>query len=345
MTVNWNFSKPNIMPEFQDLPTTIQTKIFQYLMPSDLISMASTSKQVRCAIMSDDFLVQLSLIDNYEEYVKTQDSEQLLEFETLQETTATDCLEKTYPKLVENYITEQKKQIPGTKVFTKEFLEVFSTKRIFNVLNIFLCIPLVLYFLPNVGFFSSFFGVGAVITYLLEIKETLNNIHKVIYHKDTLIYHVLLIQCLIKYKEIIAFILTALLFPISLGHPILMFVVVLVWYASPKLIKNEMMKIVIGFAVAVLVMTLCSVISNSVVLLLAISCVLLVPYVIEVAVFKLYNKNVCPKNVEEILVGLAVGGVIGVMDTIVKIPSITGTLVGLLMATIIAAFIYTHQSK
>ncbi|KAL7722872.1 F-box domain containing membrane protein [Entamoeba marina] len=292
------------------LPTNIQNKIISSLSPPDLLFLSSTCKSLRDVIMNDDLLVQLSLVDRYDNYAIDEKSKTLLDFEKIQETKAEECLIQTYPTLVANSVNFHKHHFPK--------FDVFIPKLPSSYYQLLLLIPLLWYVLPQTRPYSIFAPIFLFILYYTTIHTKFKPTIDILLHNDYVIRKTLQRLFLLHISSLLPLFLFPLLLIFSFIHPMLL----LLWFFMflIPLPQHQLTALTIGYIISImpLILTPFELFNLNVEITTAIStCVPLVGYTILVSLNQPIEVN---GNILDLIIGLFVGGAIGCIWLLSFVP-------------------------
>ncbi|EKE40585.1 hypothetical protein ENUP19_0305G0076 [Entamoeba nuttalli] len=293
--------------EFISLPESIKQKIYQNLLPCDLIQLGATCQTFHNSIYNDNLLCQLSLIDHYDEYVVENKSENLFKFETFEKKSASDCLNVIYPEVVNNYVNEQKCHFCHLNSFIPH-ASIDSTQ-------LSLVCTLFLYFIPYIRCLAIFSPLCIFVAYLRNIKSQIQPTINRLYHIDRIIKKRLFYNFINHIEYILPFFSLPILLGLVFVHPILL-LVPLGLFVFNFYLRQKLVPVLIGYTLSIIpvfISTFCKTRKSRLALLMTTSIATVTPLII--VLISQYRQK--PINLSEFvrrcINGLFIGGFISII--------------------------------
>ncbi|BFU21319.1 F-box domain containing membrane protein, putative [Entamoeba histolytica HM-1:IMSS-B] len=293
--------------EFISLPESIKQKIYQNLLPCDLIQLGATCQTFHRSIYNDNLLCQLSLMDHYDEYVIENESEKLFDFEKFEKASASDCLNDIYPDVVKNYVNEQKCHFCH--------LNSFIPHTSIDSIQLSLVCTLFLYFIPYIRCLAIFSPLCIFVAYLINIKSQIQPTINRLYHKDRIIKKRLFYNFINHIEYILPFFSLPILLCLVFIHPILL-LVPLGLFAFNFYLRPKLVPVLIGYMLSIIpifISNFCKTRKTRLVLLITTSIATVTPLII-VLVSQYRQKPInLSEFVRRCINGLFIGGFISII--------------------------------
>ncbi|KAL7717658.1 F-box domain containing membrane protein [Entamoeba marina] len=303
--------------DFTSLDEQVQIQIFSNLLPCDLLSLTATCKSIREIIINDDLLVQLALVDNYDNYACDEQSQSMLDFEKVQQSTSEQLLTETYPNIVKNTIHFHKQNFPHFDVFIPQLPSSYSI--------LLLLIPLLCYTIPLLRCYSFFAPLCLFVLYFTTIYSNLKPTIDLLLNKDFIIGKTLQMAFLFHILPLLPLLLLPILLTLCFLHPIFL----LTWFTlfSIPMLKNQIISLSVGYIISTIPIIFASVDLFSLNVVLITSIIGCLPLIGYCGMKLLDNPLDVNTTILELIIGLFTGGVIGCIWMLTFVPLVMTILI------------------
>ncbi|EDR27448.1 hypothetical protein EDI_092390 [Entamoeba dispar SAW760] len=319
--------------EFISLPESIKQKIYQNLLPCDLIQLGATCQTLHNSIYNDDLLCQLSLIDHYNEYVIGERSEKLFKFETFEQTSGSDCLNIIYPNLVKNYVNEQKTHFCPLNSFIPHIPN--------DIIQVSLIFTLGLYYIPYIYPLVVFSPLCILAGYFRNIKNQIQPTINSLCHSDKIIKKRLFYSFIIHIEVILPFFFLPILLPLVFVYPILL-LAPLGLFAFNFFLKQKLVPVLIGYTLSIIPTLIIYFFKPNPEILVTLLLPAVIVFLISINSKHIQKKIIHSEFGKRCIIGLFIGGVIGIIYAMTTIKIITEVVIGLIL---IGTFVLYRRSK